>query len=214
MDSGYSVKKGLSMTEIIILINVIVFVFMSISKNSLFVQYGALWIGTPENFSTPGLPIQYTITNGGYWQLLTSIFMHGSVAHIFFNMYALFLFGKPLEERWGKAKFLSFYLATGILANLASVIFFLYLNKPVSLIGASGAIYGVLLAFGGYYPDLVLLLFFIIPMKTKWAILAFAVLSVFFSNYRSLWRHSSYNSSVRDYFRIPDTIDFFQIQRC
>ena len=182
MDYGYSRKKNLSVTGIVIIINVIIFIFSSpyFDKNSFLFRLGALWIGYPQDFNYGNVTI-YTFNSGAYWQLLTSIFMHGSVMHIFFNMYALYLFGKPLEERWGKIKFLSFYLATGILANLASVVFYIFLNKSVPpMVGASGAIFGVLLAFGGYYPDLILLLFFIIPMKTKWAILAFAVLSIFF----------------------------------
>ena len=71
---------------------------------------------------------------------------------------------------------LSFVINSMILANIASILFFLLTNQQVSMVGASGAIYGVLLAFGGYYPEVTLLLFFVIPMKAKWAILLMAVL--------------------------------------
>lgn len=175
----YQRNNRIGVTEIIIGINAVVFFIFYLfpNYNSIF----SLNIGTSFDFMNMyGIQITYTINNGAFWQLLTSIFMHGGIMHIFFNMFALYIFGKPLEEKWGKAKFLSFYLTIGILANIASVAFFILTKHPVSLIGASGAIYGVLLAFGGYYPEVILLLFFVIPIKAKWAVVLMAVLSLFF----------------------------------
>ncbi|MCK4797103.1 MAG: rhomboid family intramembrane serine protease [Spirochaetes bacterium] len=174
----YRRKHNIGAVEIIIGINVILF-----ALGFLFAKigdYGALYIGDQIDFIRKyGASPDFTINNGAIWQIVTSIFLHGSLMHLFFNMYALFIFGKPLEIKWGKNKFLSFYLITGILANVASVLFFIFTNKPVALIGASGAIFGVLLAFGGYYPNTQLLLFFFIPIRVKWAIMLFAAIELF-----------------------------------
>ncbi|HOJ62979.1 MAG TPA: rhomboid family intramembrane serine protease [Spirochaetota bacterium] len=166
-------------TETIILINFIFFIpyilsFITASPffYNLSIYYLGLNINSPYGF--------LSINNGAIWQVLTAMFMHGGLGHIIFNMYGLYIFGKPLELRWGGARFLSFYLTTGILANIASVIVYIFSKNSITLIGASGAVYAVLLAFGAYYPDVKLLLFFFIPIKVKWAILLFTVLSLFF----------------------------------
>jgi membrane associated rhomboid family serine protease len=172
-------RINIGAVEIIIMINVILFIpyilVYLIQNVRLFnLTYAFLAL----NINNPNLP---SVENGCYWQILTAMFMHGSVLHIFFNMFLLYMFGKPLENRMGKMKFVFFYLVTGILANLASIGFYkLTTNSPVSLLGASGAIFGVLLAFGTYYPDIRLLLFFIIPMKAKWAVLLYAVIELLF----------------------------------
>lgn len=128
------------------------------------------------NINTPYL----SINDGALWQVVSAMFIHGSIAHIIFNMYGLYIFGKPLELRWGNANFLSFYLTTGILANIASAIFYILTKNRITLIGASGAVYAVLLAFGSYYPNTRLLLFFFIPIKVKWAIALFTFISILF----------------------------------
>jgi membrane associated rhomboid family serine protease len=110
---------------------------------------------------------------GWVWQFVTYMFLHGSFFHIFFNMYALFLFGRPLEERWGWKEFLSFYLITGVGAGIVTFFWYLMKNPFVPTIGASGAIFGLILAFGLEFPDTVLLLFFIIPLRAKYAAFIF-----------------------------------------
>src|SRR4030042_2086852 len=174
-----NIKIGI--TEIIIGINIFAFLIIYYLMPNLFYVF-SLNIGNSGDFlSQSDIPIEYTINQNAYWQLLTSMFLHGSFVHLIFNMYGLLIFGKPLEEKWGKIKFLSFYLTVGILANIASVLFLnLTTNDPVKLVGASGAIMGVLLAFGAYYPDVTLLLFFVIPIKVKWAILLYAALELYF----------------------------------
>ncbi len=108
------------------------------------------------------------------WGLVTSIFLHASFMHIFFNMLALFFFGPPLERRIGSTNFLILYLGTGILAGLAQVIMFpLY---PV--IGASGAIFGVLGALTILMPDMTVILYFV-PLKMKYVTLLFAILDLY-----------------------------------
>ncbi len=110
---------------------------------------------------------------GWIWQFLTYMFLHGSIFHLFFNMYALLLFGRPLEERWGLKEFLAFYLVTGVGAGIVTFLWNLASNPFIPTIGASGAIFGLVLAFGLEFPETVLLLFFIIPIKARYAALIF-----------------------------------------
>lgn len=110
---------------------------------------------------------------GWVWQVFTYMFLHGSLLHIFFNMYALLLFGKPLEDRWGKGEFLKFYFFTGVGAGIVTFFWNLVSNPLIPTIGASGAIFGIVLAFGLEFPETVLLLFFILPVRAKYAALIF-----------------------------------------
>ena len=109
------------------------------------------------------------------WQLVTYMFMHGGFGHLFFNMYTLFIFGSVLENVWGTKKFLTFYFVTGIGAALVNI-GVQYLTGSVALtVGASGAIYGILMGYAMLYPDSMLTL--ILPpvsMKAKWFVLIFA----------------------------------------
>ncbi len=177
----YQKNIKIGITEIIIGINIFAFVIIYYFTPKLFYVF-SLNIGNSADFLIKhNRVIEYTINQNAFWQLLTSMFLHGSPLHLIFNMYGLLMFGKPIEERWGKINFLSFYLTVGILANIASVLFLnLTPNELVSLVGASGAIMGVILAFGAYYPEVRLLLFFVIPIKVKWAILLYAALELYF----------------------------------
>ena len=109
------------------------------------------------------------------WQLVTYMFMHGGFGHLFFNMYTLFIFGSVLENVWGTKKFLTFYFVTGIGAALVNI-GVQYLTGSFALtVGASGAIYGILMGYAMLYPDSMLTL--VLPpvsMKAKWFVLIFA----------------------------------------
>jgi membrane associated rhomboid family serine protease len=112
------------------------------------------------------------------WQLVTYMFLHGSVFHIFFNMLTLFMFGNELERYWGTHRFLSYYFITGIGAGICS--WLVAMNSQAIIIGASGAIYGLLLAYGVTYPNRIVYLNFLLPLKVKWMVLimgGFAFLS-------------------------------------
>lgn len=115
------------------------------------------------------------------WQPFTYMFLHGGIFHLFWNMLALWMFGGEVEATLGSKNFIKFYIACGIFAGLCSLIF--SFNSPIPVIGASGAIYGVLTAFGMLFPERVitLLLFFILPIraKAKYFVTAFAVLTFF-----------------------------------
>lgn len=109
------------------------------------------------------------------WQLVTYMFMHGGLGHLFFNMYTLYIFGSVLERVWGTRKFLLFYFVTGIGAALVHILV-QYLTGSFALtVGASGAIYGILMGYAMLYPDSVLTLIFPpVSMKAKWFVLIFA----------------------------------------
>jgi membrane associated rhomboid family serine protease len=110
---------------------------------------------------------------GWVWQVFTYMFLHGSFIHLFFNMYALLLFGRPLEQRWGKHRFLMFYFFTGVGAGIVTFVWNLFGNPYIPTIGASGAVFGIVLAFGLEFPDVMLLLFFFIPIRARYAAFIF-----------------------------------------
>ncbi len=116
------------------------------------------------------------------WQLVTYLFMHANLMHLFFNMLALWMFGMELENEWGSKKFLVYYLICGIGAGLANLFITPLIGVAGPTVGASGAIYGVLLAFGFTHPDqYVVAIPFFIPIKAKYFVMfwiAFEVLSL------------------------------------
>jgi membrane associated rhomboid family serine protease len=111
------------------------------------------------------------------------MFTHAAFDHIFFNMFALFMFGGVLENYWGQKRYLIYYLATGIGAGLVQLLVchlqgYIY---PVPTIGASGAVFGLLLAFGMLFPDTPLFLMFVpIPIKAKYMVIGYGLIEFFF----------------------------------
>jgi len=107
------------------------------------------------------------------WQVATYMFLHGGIFHIVFNMLALWMFGAELERMWGTRYFLKFYLATGIGAGVLTVLFsllpfaFARQLQYANVIGASGAIYGLLLAYALYFPDRPIYMYFVFPIPAK-----------------------------------------------
>lgn len=107
------------------------------------------------------------------WQLATYMFLHGGIFHIVFNMLALWMFGTELERIWGTRYFLKFYLVTGIGAGFLTVLFsllpfgFAQQLQHANIIGASGAIYGLLLAYALYFPDRPIYMYFVFPVPAK-----------------------------------------------
>lgn len=147
----------------IILINIIIFVVQKI---------------------VPEFTIQFLLNSGTVlekpWTLLTSMFMHGSVMHLIFNMYALFLFGPLVEQRIGWKRFIVIYLISGIIAGLGFMVFQeLILGVTASALGASGAIMAVLGLTIMFFPHLQVLFFFIIPMSLRTAGIIFVLIDVF-----------------------------------
>jgi len=108
------------------------------------------------------------------WQLITYQFLHGGFGHIFFNMFALWMFGVELENSWGSRRFLIFYLLSGVGAGLIQ-----YFVASSPTIGASGAVLGLLAAFGYSYPDRKLMIFpLFIPIKAKYFVVGYALIDL------------------------------------
>ncbi len=113
------------------------------------------------------------------WQLVTYLFMHADFWHIFLNMFALWMFGMELENIWGSQKFMAYYFMCGIGAGLANLLIaplFTSINLPT--IGASGAIYGVLIAFAMLFPDRPIYLYFLFPIKAKYFVAIYVVIEI------------------------------------
>ncbi len=107
------------------------------------------------------------------WQLATYMFLHGGIFHIVFNMLALWMFGAELERLWGTRYFLKFYFVTGIGAGMLTVLFsllpfeFAHQVQRSIIIGASGSIYGLLLAYALYFPDRPIYMYLLFPIPAK-----------------------------------------------
>ena len=111
------------------------------------------------------------VKEGYIWQLATYMFLHGGLFHILFNMFALYIFGGDIERAWGTKEFIKYYFITGIGAGVAS--FLLSFNASTTTIGASGAIFGLLAAFALMFPDRIIYLYFLFPIKAKYMALLF-----------------------------------------
>jgi membrane associated rhomboid family serine protease len=109
------------------------------------------------------------------WQPFTYLFFHGGIWHLLINMFVLWMFGSELERLWGKKHFLKFYFVTGVGAGLVTMIF--GLNSMTPIVGASGAVYGVLLAYGLTYPNRTVYLYGIIPIKSLWFVIGIGVIA-------------------------------------
>jgi membrane associated rhomboid family serine protease len=117
------------------------------------------------------------------YQLVTHMFTHVDFSHLFFNMLPLFIFGGMLESFWGSKRYLLYYMVTGIGAGIVQllVLHFQGVVTPTPLIGASGAVFGLLLAFGMLFPDTPLFLMFIpVPVKAKYMVIGYGLIEFFF----------------------------------
>jgi membrane associated rhomboid family serine protease len=109
-----------------------------------------------------------------FWGVFTYMFVHAGFGHLFFNMLALFFFGPPLEARWGGREFFQYYLICGLGGVLLS-----FLLAPSGIVGASAAIYGIMLAFALAWPDAPIYIWGIFPVQAKWLMTALFVLTLF-----------------------------------
>ena len=122
-----------------------------------------------------GLKPSYITHDFMLWQFVTYMFLHDGFFHIFINMFTLYMFGNDLERIWGPRRFLTYYFVTGVGAGLCSYI--VGVNALTVTIGASGAIYGLLLAYGLLYPERLVYLYFLFPIKVKWLVLFMGILA-------------------------------------
>jgi membrane associated rhomboid family serine protease len=127
------------------------------------------------------------VIHGAFWQPFTYLFLHSltSFTHILFNMLMLWMFGAPIEETWGTRRFLEYYFVCGIGAGICVVLVNLAFGNPHQrVLGASGAIYGLLLAFGMLFPNQTVLLSFLFPIKAKYMVMIFGAIA-FMSSFQS-----------------------------
>lgn len=149
------------------MLNVVVMLFMMLLPQYLpvFDKYLALWPFESPNF--------------GVWQFVTYMFVHAGFSHIFFNMFALWMFGRQLEYDLGPQRFLLYYMITGIGAGVLNLLVMSLTGDFAITVGASGAVYGILLAFGMIHPNVPLYLFFIpVPIKAKWFVMGYGALEL------------------------------------
>jgi membrane associated rhomboid family serine protease len=122
------------------------------------------------------------LEKGWVWTFVTYMFMHGGVTHILFNMFGLFIFGTQVERQMGSFEFLLYYLITGILAGIFSfVVYVLSGTTLVVLLGASGAIFAVQLAYAVFFPNSIIYLWGILPLRAPVMVLGFTALELIFS---------------------------------
>lgn len=143
------------------------------------VNYFAEVFFRADPFRLLGL-VPFLVTGYGMvWQLFTYMFLHGGLGHILFNMLVLWMFGLDLERDWGTRKFLKYYFLCGIAAGVCVILvaFLRPADMIARTIGSSGAIYGLLLAFGVMYADRIILMMFLFPMKAKYAVMIFGAIA-------------------------------------
>ena len=124
------------------------------------------------------------VLHGALWQLFTYMFLHSthSLGHILFNMLALWMFGTQLERTWGTRRFLTYYTICGIGAAVCVVLVSLFAGDPtIPTIGASGALFGVLLAYGLLFPDTRILFMLIFPIKAKYFVMIMGAIAFYLS---------------------------------
>ena len=155
----------------LVLVNVIVYILQSLSgKEDMFFRLFGL---VPSSFLSELM----------IWQPFTYMFFHApfyssvGISHILLNMLGLWVFGRELEQAWGKNNFLKYYFVTGIGSGLVTFLFQINSDSPV--IGASGAVYGVLLAYGLSYPNRMLYIWGIIPVKSLWLVIIMGAIAFF-----------------------------------
>jgi membrane associated rhomboid family serine protease len=113
------------------------------------------------------------------YQLFTYMFLHAGIWHLIFNMLALWMFGTPLEQTWGTRRFLKYYFICGIGAGLCDTVVNVLLGHNSSTVGASGAIYGLLLAFGVLFPDTTVMMNFLFPIKAKYMVMIYGAVALY-----------------------------------
>jgi membrane associated rhomboid family serine protease len=121
------------------------------------------------------------------WQLGSYAFLHGGFNHLFFNMFAVWMFGTPLERNWGSQRFGSFYAVCVLGAAVIQIIVQQFEGGIYPTIGASGGVFGLLLAYGVMWPEnRIFLIFFPVPVKAKWFVLIYGGIELIFGVTRSM----------------------------
>lgn len=130
-------------------------------------------------FELFGLVPRQTWSHFMIWQPFTYLFFHGHIWHVLINMFVLWMFGSELEMVWGKKEFLKYYFLTGVGSGIVTALF--HLNSTVPVVGASGAVYGILLAYALLFPNRYVFLYFLIPIRVKYFVIVIGALAFFSS---------------------------------
>jgi membrane associated rhomboid family serine protease len=145
-------------------------------------------LALPMTISNTMSMMPVTVFLGRFWTFITYMFMHGNFSHIFFNMFGLFIFGTHVERQMGSREFLLYYMLTGIMAGIFSFgVYYFTGSYWVSLIGASGALFAVQLAYAVFFPDSIIYIWGILPLRAPVMVLGFTALELIFS----ITRHNS-----------------------
>lgn len=162
--------------------------WLLIINTAVFILTGLLPASVQEGMQLLALVPNAVVHYFTIWQLVTYLFIHQGIWHLVFNMLTLWMFGVPLEQSWGTRKFLKYYFICGIGAGVCDVVLNLALGHNTRTVGASGAIYGLLLAFGVCFPDQTVLMGFLFPIKAKYMVMIYAAIE--------LWMSLGVNSGV------------------
>ncbi|WP_341226634.1 rhomboid family intramembrane serine protease [uncultured Arcticibacterium sp.] len=170
----------------LLIANVVVFILSNLAEQFFYSNFA---------FFNPILPNNEQLFNPNFkvWQVLTYMFMHGGVGHIFSNMFGLFIFGSTLETYMGSKKFLTYYIITGVGAAVLNSMLNTYeMSQLITnsepywrqavtpMVGASGAIFGILVAFGVLFPNVeLMLLFFPVPIKAKYFVILYGLYELY-----------------------------------
>ncbi len=157
----------------LLIINVVVFLLQQMINNIAFGEIPGWYLLNHYFALNPlvGFDRFGESNNFEIWQLFTYQFMHGGFSHIFYNMLMLWMFGMEIENLWGSKKFLIFYLTSGVGAGLVQILFApIFENSLAPVIGASGSVFGVMLAFAMLFPNRYIFLYFLVPLKAKYLI--------------------------------------------
>ena len=168
--------------KLLISINFIIFILQTISgkSNFIFKFFGIVPINTWNDLMI--------------WQPFTYLFIHGDIWHVLINMFVLWMFGSELEMTWGRKDFLKYYFSTGIGAGILTILFNLSSKTPI--MGASGAVFGILLAYGLMFPNKLGYIYFLIPVKAKYLTLIIGLAAIFSSFGQSNISHITHLSGM------------------
>ena len=202
---SYKPRLFTNAIKVLISINFVIFILQTLSRSeSLF-------------FPLFGLVPKLVWSEKMIWQPFTYLFFHGGIWHVLINMFVLWMFGSELERLWGKNHFLKFYFITGIGSGLATMLVNVQSITPV--VGASGAVYGVLLAYGLTYPNRTVYLYGIIPIKSLWFVLGIGFIAFMssFDNMSQVSHVTHLSGMLIGYFMIKKPIKlkglWFQLRK-
>ena len=168
----------LSNTAIFIIFNVLLAGFSvgGMSIDIIITKYFALNPLKPVLFNENGQIFQLSFYP---WQLVTYMFLHGGFFHLLLNMLALWMFGAELENTWGQKRFFTYYMLCGVGAGVCNLLIAPLFTTVGPTVGASGAIYGILVAFGYLFPNRNIYIYGLIPVKAKYLVILYMLIELF-----------------------------------